>query len=204
MRWGVEFYEDESGKRPVEEFLERLPKSTWARFCRFYRCSKSGDRVCFSLFESGRGASPRTASSLRTRALSGSLLWRCAADLRVAACVRKTISGSAGSRVRGGNEAHLKEDITCPICSAHPLWPSALAKNDPLVLSKSDPHREQDLAQCKCMSASSSTPQACKPVIPRWRLTGGNQRRGQPGVWRRAKQAFLSSRRRSLLASKPW
>ena len=26
MTWGVEFYEDESGKRPVEEFLERLPE----------------------------------------------------------------------------------------------------------------------------------------------------------------------------------
>ncbi len=26
MRWGVEFYEDESGKRPVEAFLERLPE----------------------------------------------------------------------------------------------------------------------------------------------------------------------------------
>jgi hypothetical protein len=28
-------------------------------------------------------------------------------------------------------------------------WTSALAKNDPFVLSKSDPHQEQDLAQGK-------------------------------------------------------
>src|SRR5271167_833566 len=26
MRWGIEFFQDESGKRPVEEFLERLPE----------------------------------------------------------------------------------------------------------------------------------------------------------------------------------
>jgi NADPH:quinone reductase-like Zn-dependent oxidoreductase len=32
--------------------------------------------------------------------------------------------------------------------------PSALAKNDPFVLSKSDPHEEQDLAQCKRMSST--------------------------------------------------
>jgi hypothetical protein len=26
MAWPIEFYEDEAGKRPVEEFLERLPE----------------------------------------------------------------------------------------------------------------------------------------------------------------------------------
>jgi phage-related protein len=26
MPWAIEFYEDETGKRPVEEFLERLPE----------------------------------------------------------------------------------------------------------------------------------------------------------------------------------
>jgi len=26
MSWAIEFYEDEAGKRPVEEFLERLPE----------------------------------------------------------------------------------------------------------------------------------------------------------------------------------
>ena len=51
--------------------------------------------------------------------------------------------------------------------------PSALGKNDPFVLSKSYPHEEQDLAQCKCVSALSSTPKACKPLIPRRRLTAG-------------------------------
>src|SRR6516225_486670 len=53
------------------------------------------------------------------------------------------------------------------------LNPSALGKNDPFVLSKSYPHEEQDLAQCKCVSALSSTPKACKPLIPRRRLTAG-------------------------------
>ena len=50
---------------------------------------------------------------------------------------------------------------------------SALGKNDPFVLSKSYPHEEQDLAQCKCVSALLSTPKACKPLIPRRRLTAG-------------------------------
>src|SRR5215831_1149114 len=44
---------------------------------------------------------------------------------------------------------------------------SGLGKNDPFVLSKSYPHEEQDLAQCKCVSASSSTPKACKSLLPR-------------------------------------
>ena len=55
----------------------------------------------------------------------------------------------------------------------HHTRASALGKNDPFVLSKSYPHEEQDLAQCKCVSALSSTPKACKPLIPRRRLTAG-------------------------------
>jgi len=44
MAWAVEFYADETGKRPVEGFLARLPKSMWARFCRLEEC---GPRLPF-------------------------------------------------------------------------------------------------------------------------------------------------------------
>jgi len=58
-----------------------------------------------------------------------------------------------------------------------PDTPSALGKSDPFVLIKSDPHQEQDLAQGKCGTTSSSTPKACNSLIPRRRFTA---RRDEP------------------------
>jgi hypothetical protein len=48
-------------------------------------------------------------------------------------------------------------------CSSFPIIDSssALGKSDPFLLTKSDPHREQDLPPGKSACALSSTPQAC-------------------------------------------
>jgi phage-related protein len=106
MTWGVEFYEDESGKRPVEEFLECLPEEHLGKILQVLRCSRSGGHVCSFPYSSQVAGRLRELRVHYGRTLYRVLYYGDARRTFVLLHAFEKRSQAVGIRVRGGNETH--------------------------------------------------------------------------------------------------